>query len=86
MPYTYEWDEAKQLPKELFEKAAKAGILTACCHHAPEQYIPYGYPAGVKPEDWDAFHNIVVADELSRCGSGGVSYQKKKKKDLVQNK
>ncbi|KAI7858091.1 acyl-CoA dehydrogenase/oxidase [Circinella umbellata] len=74
MPYTYEWDENKKLPKELFEKAAKAGILTACCHHAPAEYIPYGYPAGVKPEDWDAFHNVVVADELSRCGSGGVTW------------
>ncbi|KAI9260497.1 acyl-CoA dehydrogenase/oxidase [Phascolomyces articulosus] len=74
MPYTYEWDEAKKLPQELFEKAAKAGILTACCHHAPAEYIPYGYPAGIKPEDWDAFHNVVVADELSRCGSGGVTW------------
>ncbi|CAJ0762951.1 22880_t:CDS:2 [Entrophospora sp. SA101] len=28
MPYAHEWDEAKKIPKELFVKAAKAGIVT----------------------------------------------------------
>lgn len=74
MPYTHEWDEAKALPRELYEKAAKAGILAACVNHPEEEYIPYGLPAGVKPGDFDAFHNIIVADELSRCASGGVKY------------
>ncbi|CAJ0756400.1 11769_t:CDS:1, partial [Entrophospora sp. SA101] len=27
MPYAYEWDEAKRIPKELFIKMADAGIL-----------------------------------------------------------
>lgn len=74
MPYTHEWDEAKSLPRELYEKAAKAGILAACVGHPEEQYIPYGLPAGIKAEDFDAFHNIIVADELSRCASGGVKF------------
>lgn len=72
-PFCHEWDEAKSIPKEVFQKAAKIGILAAACHHAPPELIPYGYPAGIKPEEWDAFHNVVVVDELSRCGSGGVS-------------
>ncbi|KAI8139053.1 acyl-CoA dehydrogenase/oxidase [Fennellomyces sp. T-0311] len=74
MPYTHEWDEAKAMPKEIYEKAAKAGILTAACHHAPVELIPYGYPAGIKPDEWDNFHNLVVVDELSRCGSGGITW------------
>ena len=27
---------------------------------------------GLKPEEIDTFHNLIVVDELSRCGSGGV--------------
>lgn len=26
----------------------------------------------VAPEQWDHFHEMIIADELSRCGSGGV--------------
>jgi hypothetical protein len=26
----------------------------------------------VKPEEWDAFHELILVDELARCGSGGV--------------
>jgi alkylation response protein AidB-like acyl-CoA dehydrogenase len=29
MPFTFEWDEAKAVPKELFEKCYKAGWLAA---------------------------------------------------------
>ena len=34
--------------------------------------MPYPLPAGVPLEEWDAFHSVIVTDELSRCGSGGV--------------
>lgn len=73
MPYTHEWDEAKALPREIYEKAAKAGILASVVGHVDEQYVPYGLPGGVPPAEFDAFHHIIVADELSRCASGGVS-------------
>ena len=73
MPFCHEWDEAKALPKELYVKAAKAGILAACVGEVEPEYIPYGMPGGVKVEEFDAFHSIIAADELSRCGSGGVS-------------
>ena len=29
MPYTYQWDEAKAVPLELFEKCAQSGWLAA---------------------------------------------------------
>ncbi|KAI8967865.1 acyl-CoA dehydrogenase/oxidase [Mycotypha africana] len=74
MPYTHEWDEAKALPRELYEKAAKAGILAAVIGHVESEYIPYGLPAGVRPEEFDTFHHMIVADELSRCASGGVTW------------
>jgi alkylation response protein AidB-like acyl-CoA dehydrogenase len=73
MPFTHEWDEAKAMPRELYEKAAKAGILAAVVGHVEDEWCPYGLPAGIKAENFDAFHHIIVADELSRCASGGVS-------------
>ncbi|KAL9551022.1 hypothetical protein PS6_005211 [Mucor atramentarius] len=76
MPYTHEWDESKEkaLPRSIYEKAAKAGILAACVGHVESEYVPYELPGGVKPEDFDAFHHIIVADELSRSASGGVTW------------
>jgi alkylation response protein AidB-like acyl-CoA dehydrogenase len=74
MPFTHEWDEAKEIPRELYEKAAKAGILAACVGHVEQEYLPYGLPGGITADQFDAFHHIIVADELSRCASGGVSF------------
>lgn len=73
MPYTHEWDEAKQMPREIYVKAAKAGILAASVGRVEKEYIPYGLPGGISYEEFDPFHALIVADEMSRCGSGGVS-------------
>lgn len=70
-PFCHEWDEAKKLPREIFIKAAKAGILGAVVHNVSPDLYPYPLPGGVKVEDFDAFHHLIVMDELSRCGSGG---------------
>ncbi|KAI8983530.1 acyl-CoA dehydrogenase/oxidase [Pilobolus umbonatus] len=74
MPFTHEWDEAKELPRDLYQKAAKAGILASCIAHVDPEYIPYGLPGGIAAENFDAFHNLIVADEMSRCASGGVTW------------
>ncbi|KAI8929621.1 acyl-CoA dehydrogenase/oxidase [Entophlyctis helioformis] len=73
MPHAHVWDEAKELPRELFLKAGKAGILQSVIGHPyPAKYSDVPPPCGIKAEDFDAFHEFVVCDELSRCGSGGV--------------
>jgi len=60
-PFVDEWEEAGEFPRELYRKAADIGLLGV------------GYP-----EEWggfsgDVFHEIVVSEELTRCGSGGVA-------------
>ncbi|CAG8551724.1 10983_t:CDS:2 [Dentiscutata erythropus] len=73
MPYTFEWDEAKTTPKELFIKAGKAGILPGVCGAPwPTKYAQYPPIGGVKPEEFDNFHEFIITDELARCGSGGI--------------
>jgi len=60
-PYVEEWEEAGEFPRELYRKAAEVGILG----------VSY-------PEEWsgintDVFHEVVVTEELTRSGSGGVA-------------
>ena len=71
-PYCFTWDEQKKIPRELFLKAAKAGILQGICGHGWSKYAERGPVGGVKPEEFDAFHEFIICDELARCGSGGV--------------
>lgn len=33
---------------------------------------PLILPGGIKPEDWDAFHDLIVIDEIARCGYLGI--------------
>jgi alkylation response protein AidB-like acyl-CoA dehydrogenase len=50
-------------PKELHEKAFAAGIQGVLY---PKEW------GGTRPDDFDAFHELVMWDELSRLGGGGV--------------
>jgi alkylation response protein AidB-like acyl-CoA dehydrogenase len=63
IPYCHEWDESGTYPKDLAEKAYKAGILAAMW---PKEY------GGTPPEGCDYFHDLILVDELARCGCGGV--------------
>lgn len=29
-------------------------------------------PCGIAVDEWDPFHELIVQDELARCGAGGV--------------
>ena len=59
-PFVDEWDEAGTFPRELYRKAASAGLLGL---GFPEEY------GGTRA---DQFHRIVLSEELARCGGGGV--------------
>ncbi|AOS98121.1 Acyl-CoA dehydrogenase [Microbulbifer aggregans] len=60
LPHVNDWDEACALPGDLWGRAADVGLLQL---GYPEEYG--GVPA-------DIFHVIVAAEELARCGAGGV--------------
>ncbi len=60
-PFVDEWEEAGEFPEELYRKAAEIGLLGVCY-----------------PEEWsgfqsDIFHEVVVTEELTRSGSGGLA-------------
>merc|ERR1711865_196782 len=69
MPNCNEWDEAKRIPAEVFEKAFQAGWLP-CVVGAP---WPREFTGDLEPpEDYDYFHELIAIDEVARCGAGGV--------------
>lgn len=72
-PFAHEWDEAKQLPKEIFTKCAKLGWLGGCCGAPwPTKYAGHKLVANIKPEEYDAFHELIGMEEMCRAGSGGL--------------
>jgi alkylation response protein AidB-like acyl-CoA dehydrogenase len=75
-PYCHEWDEAKKLPPTLLKKVSDAGWLGACVGAPwPVEYIGDNICGGLmKASEFDAFHELIVFDELARTGSGGVSW------------
>lgn len=72
MPYVTEWDEQKKVPDEIFLEMGARGYLPGL--------LGIKFPAGltdarvqsVPPEKWDHFHEMILTDELSRTGSGGL--------------
>lgn len=61
IPYVDRWEEEKSFPRELYEKAGKAGFLGI---GMPEEY------GGVS---CDIFHEVAYVEEIIRCGSLGLA-------------
>eukprot|EP00808_Paulinella_micropora_P016086 g43633.t1 len=76
IPNVHKWDEGKQIPLEFLQKCAKMGLapLMMGGKHFPTKYATYPLPKGLKPEDMDYFHELIMLDEISRCASGGITW------------
>lgn len=60
-PFTAQWDEAGSFPRALYTQAAELGLLG----------IGYDEAYGGTPAD--IFYQLIVMEELARCGAGGVA-------------
>lgn len=73
MPFCHEWDEQKKMPRELYRKCYEAGWLPGVAGAPwPTKYCGDKLAGGIRPEEFDAFHEMILVDEVSRCGSGGI--------------
>ena len=68
-----EWEEAKKVPDNIYKELGTRGYLAGLMglHKYPE-HLTKNVPRLVKPEQWDFFHEMIVTDEISRAGSGGL--------------
>ncbi|KAF2723832.1 acyl-CoA dehydrogenase [Polychaeton citri CBS 116435] len=71
MPNVTEWDEARKVPEEIYQKLASKGYLAGLLGIHYPQHLTNNRVKSVPPEKWDLFHEMIVTDELSRSGSGG---------------
>ncbi|GAA5891544.1 hypothetical protein JCM6882_004505 [Rhodosporidiobolus microsporus] len=77
MSVPYEWEEeTRTVDPAVYKQAAKDGIVACLAwgasipkEWAKEDGTVFG---GVKVEEWDGFHDMILIDELHRCGSLGV--------------
>jgi acyl-CoA dehydrogenase len=60
-PHVNEWDEAESFPRELYRKAANAGLLQL------------GFPKAYGGTPCDAFFRMILCEERAWGGSGGVA-------------
>jgi acyl-CoA dehydrogenase len=60
-PHAAEWEQARWFPDEVFQKLAGVGFLGL---KYPEEYGGQG---------GDYLHDAVLAEEMARCGSGGLA-------------
>ncbi|GAA5867582.1 hypothetical protein JCM3774_001518 [Rhodotorula dairenensis] len=77
MDVAYEWEEeTKVVDPEVYQQAAKDGIVTALAFGAkvPQKWAKKDGTVfgGIKAEQWDGFHDMILIDELHRNGSLGV--------------
>ena len=60
LPFADAWDESGSFPRELYERAAELGLLGL------------GFPEAYGGTPSDLLHELVMVEELSRAGSGGL--------------
>lgn len=72
-PNVTEWDEAKQVPEDIYRQMGQRGYLAGLMGLAefPSHLAKYRCKS-VPPEKWDAFHEMIITDEMCRTGSGGL--------------
>ncbi|KAJ3300000.1 hypothetical protein HDU76_006182, partial [Blyttiomyces sp. JEL0837] len=73
-PFCHEWETAGQIPLSLYQSLGSRGFLVGFTgsYPWPTKYAPCDPPCGINPKEWDVFHELVITDELSRCGSAGT--------------
>ncbi len=72
-PHVHDWDEAKITPPELRAKAYKAGILPGVVGVPwPTKYAGSNIAGGVRPEEFDQFHELILMEEVANSASGGL--------------
>ncbi|KAL8287489.1 hypothetical protein RQP46_003347 [Phenoliferia psychrophenolica] len=70
------WEEDGKIDPAVYQQLAKDGLLVAFAFgaHVPKEWAQKDGTVfgGVKVEDWDGFHDMILIDELNRNGSLGT--------------
>ncbi|OJJ94675.1 hypothetical protein ASPACDRAFT_37519 [Aspergillus aculeatus ATCC 16872] len=74
-PFCEEWEARGFVPPEVQHYHSKRGYTAAGLYPLAAAHIQHSnqrLPGDIHPAQWDAFHDLIVIDELARCGYLGV--------------
>ncbi|KAL3495675.1 acyl-CoA dehydrogenase/oxidase [Aspergillus germanicus] len=71
-PFAQEWEEAGQVPREVYARHCAEGYAIVHPLTTPEDRGNLSLPGGVRPEEWDTWCSLIVSDEFNRVGFVGV--------------
>ncbi|KAI9713699.1 MAG: hypothetical protein M1828_001388 [Chrysothrix sp. TS-e1954] len=71
MPNINEWEEAKRIPEHIYQTIGQKGWLAGLMGTNYPKHLVQNTPKTVPVDKWDQFHELIITDELARCGSGG---------------
>ncbi|KAJ4252785.1 hypothetical protein NW762_010691 [Fusarium torreyae] len=75
LPDCHQWEEDGSIPAEAIKKFAEAGFMAASLFPMPVEHLRGArLPGGIKPSEWNEFHDLVFMDEIARCGYLGVVF------------
>lgn len=72
MPNIFDWEEQKKIPDEIYKEMGNRGYLGGLLGGKYPTKQVKNTVKSVPPEQWDLFHEVLLTDELSRAGSGGL--------------
>ncbi|KAK5318112.1 hypothetical protein LTR93_008157 [Exophiala xenobiotica] len=74
-PFCAEWEAQGSVPQQVILNHARLGYMAVSVYPLAVQQIKslgQRLPGDIDPEDWDGFHDLIVIDEIARCGYLGV--------------
>jgi len=74
-PFCEEWERQGSVPHDVILNHARLGYMAVSVYPlAVEQIKASGQrlPGNIKPDEWDGFHDLIVIDEVARCGYLGI--------------
>lgn len=72
MPNVTEWEENKKVPDSIYKAMGERGYLAGLMGVRYSTHLTKHCVQSVPPEKWDLFHEMLLTDEISRAGSGGL--------------
>ncbi|KAK4949984.1 hypothetical protein LTR10_011826 [Elasticomyces elasticus] len=74
-PFCEEWERQSSVPQDVILNHARLGYMAVSVYPLAVQQIKASgqkLPGNIEPDDWDGFHDLIVIDEIARCGYLGI--------------
>ncbi|PKY09422.1 acyl-CoA dehydrogenase NM domain-like protein [Aspergillus campestris IBT 28561] len=73
LPFCDEWEKQGEVPAEVHRRHAELGYTAVASFPLAADYLQgQRLPGDIDPRKWDGFHDLIVIDELARCGYLGI--------------